>query len=67
MSKHISHHLTGIKAIAKYLDVSRSGAKRRIRRGMPVYRDGQTVWAIAKELDEWRVMHSVPSKTPQAI
>lgn len=48
------HHLSGVKAIMAYLGVSRRGFQKRIKRGLPVYWEGNLRWAITTELDEWR-------------
>ncbi|MFA6063993.1 MAG: hypothetical protein WC736_15500 [Gallionella sp.] len=51
----MNRHLTGWKAIGAHLGMSASGAKRRTKKGLPVYREeGKIPWAIASELDEWR-------------
>lgn len=62
--------LTGWKSIAQYLDVSPRSAKRKAKRGMPVYLDGRTPTAKTWEIDEWReqkVIHSPPLNTQNPI
>lgn len=51
--------LTGWKAIADFLNVSVSTAKRYAKKGMPLYGGGfgknqQPVWADSDEIKEWR-------------
>jgi hypothetical protein len=48
-------HLTTWKSIARFLDVSKNTAKKMAKKGMPTYREGQEVFALAEELTKWRV------------
>jgi len=60
--------LTGWKSIAGYLNVSVRSAKRKVRRGMPVHREGQTIVAHTRKIDEWRwanVGQMRPNDTPK--
>jgi hypothetical protein len=47
--------LTGWKAIAKYLGVcERTAMTYCSKKGMPIYRQGYSVWADPKEIKKWR-------------